>query len=151
LQRAIIGLSIPITPAESGHTLALGNDATLRILTVGQRGAVLLLEWGNFRALLPIGLDFDAKDRLQTGRALGPVSFLLLAESGFTALNPPEWINHLNPQLILLSVEPGKLEGLPSPETLDAVEGYNFLRTDVNGWIEIITDGEQMWVEVERK
>ena len=151
LQRTLIGLDVPITPAEPGHALDLGRGATLHVLATGQRGAVLLLEWGNFRALLPIGLDFDAMDALQTGNALGPVSVLLLAKSGLPALNPPEWINHLNPQLILLSVEPCNRECLPSPETLDTLEGYNLLRTDLNGWIEVTTDGEQMWVEVERK
>jgi hypothetical protein len=39
---------------------------------------------------------------------------------------------------------------LPSPETLEAVEGYSLLRTDRNGWIELSKDGEQMWVEVAR-
>ncbi len=151
LQRTLIGLGTPLTPAEPGHALDLGNGAILSVLTVGKRGAVLLLEWGNFRALLPSGLDFDAMDTLATGRTLGPVNVLLLAESGLPALAPPAWITNLNPNLILLSADPGNREGLPSPETLDAVEGYNLLRTDLNGWIEVTTDGEQMWVEVERK
>jgi hypothetical protein len=30
------------------------------------------------------------------------------------------------------------------------MHGYTLLRTDRNGWIELSTDGEQMWVEVER-
>jgi hypothetical protein len=29
------------------------------------------------------------------------------------------------------------------------VQEYNLLRTDRDGWIEIRTDGQQMWVEVE--
>jgi hypothetical protein len=33
---------------------------------------------------------------------------------------------------------------------LKAVEGYTLLRTDRNGWIQISTDGERMWVEAER-
>jgi uncharacterized protein YraI len=33
---------------------------------------------------------------------------------------------------------------------LEAVQGYTLLCTDRNGWIEVSTDGEQMWVEVER-
>lgn len=151
LQRTLVGLDLPITPAEPGQTLDLGGGATLRVLTVGKRGAVILLEWGNFRALLPSGLDFDAIDSLRTGRALGSVNILLLAQSGLPTLAPSEWITNLNPNLILLSAEPGNREGLPSPETLDVVEGYNLLRTDLNGWIEITTDGAQMWVEVERK
>jgi hypothetical protein len=39
----------------------------------------------------------------------------------------------------------------PDPETLQAVQGYTLLRSDRNGWIEIETDGEEMWVEVERR
>lgn len=151
VQRTLARLNVPPIPAERGHALDLGGGASLRALTVGHRGAVLLLEWGKFRALLPAGLDFAAMDALQTGRAVGPVSVLLLAGNGLAALNPSEWIAHLNPQLILLSVEAGNREGLPSPETLDAVEGYTLLRTDLNGWIQIATDGERMWVAAERK
>jgi len=42
-------------------------------------------------------------------------------------------------------------DGLPSSETLEALQGYTVLRTDRDGWIELTTDGEQMWVEVEKK
>jgi hypothetical protein len=45
----------------------------------------------------------------------------------------------------------GDRQGLPDPETLVSLEGYNLLRTDRNGWIELATDGRQMWVEVEQK
>ena len=37
-----------------------------------------------------------------------------------------------------------------SPETLEAVAGYTLLRTDQNGWIELSSDGQQLWVEVEK-
>jgi hypothetical protein len=50
----------------------------------------------------------------------------------------------------MLSVAAGDREGRPDPEVLEAVKGYNLLRTDRNGWIELSTDGEQMWVEVEK-
>ncbi len=70
---------------------------------------------------------------------------------GIPQFNTPELIDFLHPQLAVLSVAAGDKTGLPSPETLDALEGYNLLRTDVNGWIEITTDGRQMWVEVERR
>jgi predicted membrane metal-binding protein len=53
-------------------------------------------------------------------------------------------------QLVLLNVEAADKTGLPSPETLESLAGYTLLRTDQNGWIEITTDGCQMWVEVER-
>jgi beta-lactamase superfamily II metal-dependent hydrolase len=62
-----------------------------------------------------------------------------------------EWIDQVHPHIVLLSVAAGDREGLPSQETLETIEGYNLLRTDRNGWIKLSTDGEQMWVEVERK
>ena len=71
--------------------------------------------------------------------------------SSHAPLNPPDFISFLHPQLALLSVAPADKTGLPSPETIDALEGYNLLRTDQNGWIELTTDGSRKWVEVERK
>ena len=51
----------------------------------------------------------------------------------------------------LFTRQVGYRQGLPSPEILEAVQGYTLLRTDRNGWIELTTDGEQVWVEAERK
>jgi beta-lactamase superfamily II metal-dependent hydrolase len=79
------------------------------------------------------------------------LSAVLLADSGYAPSNPPEWLGKLNPQVFLLSVAAGDRQGLPSPETLEALQGYNLLRTDRNGWIKLSTDGEQMWVEVEHE
>ncbi len=96
-------------------------------------------------------MDFEDLQKLEYGQAVGPVTALLLAESGYAPANPPEWIAALDPQLILLSVGAADRRGLPSPETLEAMQGYPLLRTDRNGWIHIETDGEEMWVEVERR
>jgi len=52
--------------------------------------------------------------------------------------------------VVLISVSAADKEGLPSLETFDLLQGYTFLRTDRNGWIGLSTDGEQMWVEVEK-
>ncbi len=53
--------------------------------------------------------------------------------------------------MVLISVSAADKEGLPSPETLALLQGYTLLRTDRNGWIELSTDGVNMWVEVEKK
>jgi competence protein ComEC len=96
-------------------------------------------------------LDFENLESLQNDHSLSPVTALSLAESGYAPANPPQWVGGLHPRLILLSVAAGDRDGLPDPETLEAVEGYTLLRTDLNGWIHLSTDGEKMWVEVERK
>jgi beta-lactamase superfamily II metal-dependent hydrolase len=144
-------MGIPVTPAESGQALELGGDAWLRVLRASERGAVLLLEWRSFRLLLPAGVDIEAFQAFENGRSIGRVSALLLADGGYAPANPPEWIDTLHPQLVLLSVGIMNERSLPSPETLEAVQGYPLLRTGRNGWIHITTDGERMWVEVERR
>ena len=150
LQAYLVQKEISMTAAESGQTLDLGEGAILRVLSGGKRGAVLLLEWGSFHALLPVGLDFESMGSLQTDNSLAPVTALLLGDSGYAPINPPEWIARWRPQLVLVSVGAGDRRGLPDPETLEAVQGYTLLRTDQNGWIHLSTDGEQMWVEVEK-
>ena len=142
--------NIPVTLAEPDQILDLGDGATLQVLTTGPRGSVLLLEYKNFRTLLPVGISFEALDELRNGASVGPVSVLSLADSGYAPSNPPEWIAYLNPELILLSVQAGDIDGMPDAETLEIIKDYSLLRTDESGWVEISTNGEQMWVNVER-
>ena len=76
---------------------------------------------------------------------------MLLSDGGAAASNPGEWLANLQPQVVLIGVTAADLQELLSPETLDLLQGYTVLRADRNGWIELSTDGERMWVEVERK
>jgi competence protein ComEC len=151
LDEWFIDQTIPVTQAESDFELALGEGAILKVLNVNSRGAVLLLEWNNFRALLPIGINFSAQEELNYGEDIKRTSLLLIADSGYAPINPPEWIANLNPQLIVLSVAAGDPNGLPHEETLEAIEDYPVLRTDHNGWIEVTTDGNEMWFQVEKQ
>ena len=87
------GQSIPVTPAKTGQTFDLGSGVTLKILDVSPLGSTLLIEWNDFRALLPIGENFDTLDHLQNGKNVGPVTVLLLSQSGYAPLTPPKWIS----------------------------------------------------------
>jgi competence protein ComEC len=146
----LAGQSMTVTTARAGQTLDLGNNITLKVVDVSPLGSTILIEWNNFRALLPIGENFDTLDNLQNGKTIGPVTVLSLAQSGYAPLTPPEWIQNLNPRLVVLSVAAGDQNGLPDQATLDALGGYPLLRTDRNGWIEITTDGKQMWTTTQK-
>lgn len=135
---------IPITYVETGQVLELGQGATMQFQATGARGAVILVEWDAFRALLPIGLDYES---LASSQKLGTVSVLLIPDSGYAPLNPPELITALDPQLAILSVGADDEFGMPPDATLRALEGYALLRTDLDGWVQVTTDGTQMWVE----
>ena len=150
LRESLTTQGIQITNAEPGQALLLGDGAVLRVLAAGPRGAILLLEWDRFRALLPLGISDSDFESLRMGEDIGRVTVLLLADNGYAPLNPPDWITNLNPRLALLSIAPDDWDGLPDRETLEALSGYSLLRTDQNGWIHITTNGQQMWVEVEQ-
>lgn len=150
LNEWLVSHQVRVTRAEAEQVLDLGDGATLRVLSVDERGAVLLIEYGSFRALLPVGMSFDALEGLRSDESLAPLTALLLADSGFAQLNPASWISSLDPQLVILSVSADNILGMPDPETLDAVGSRALLRTDANGWIEIVSDSQSIWVEVER-
>ena len=150
LSAALIEMDTGVQAAQPGQALDLGDGARLEVLYTGKRGATLLLSWKNFRALLPVGLDTSALDEIGDGKEIGQLSALLLPGSGHAPLNPPEWPHGLNPQVVLLSVSAKDSRGLPDAKTLQTWEGYTLLRTDRNGWIELTTDGEQMWIEARR-
>ncbi|MEW5868082.1 MAG: ComEC/Rec2 family competence protein [Chloroflexota bacterium] len=151
LQEYLAQAQIPVSKAQAGQVFDLGEGARLRVLTAGRDGSVLLLEWGYFSALLPVGLNFESMQSLLNDPDPPAVTALLLTDSGYAPLNPPEWIARWQPQVVLLSVSAGDAHGLPDPEVLDSLAGYTLLRTDRNGWIELSTDGRGLWVEVERR
>jgi beta-lactamase superfamily II metal-dependent hydrolase len=141
---------IPVIRAETGQKLELGDGAFIEVQAAGPRGSVLLIEYGSFRALLPIGVGEGTFESIEFGNAIGKVDVLLLAESGYAPSNPPDIVENLNPQVVVLSVAAGDPDGLPSQEVIESVGGYSLLRTDRNGWIDISTDGVEMRVNVER-
>jgi competence protein ComEC len=141
---------IPIIRADPGAQLELGDGARLQVLATNARGGVLLLEWRDFRALLPIGMNFESLEELKYGEELGKVSLLLLGDSGYAPVNPPAWLANLNPQIVIISVAANDQDGLPDQETLTSLGAYPVIRTDQNGWIAVQTDGEEIWTRVEQ-
>jgi competence protein ComEC len=60
----------------------------------------------------------------------------------------------VNPQLAVISVGADNKFGHPTPEVVgrleDRIGSENIYRTDEQGTIEFITDGEKLWVKVEK-
>jgi competence protein ComEC len=140
-----------VTQAEKGQLFDLGDGALIRVADVSPRGATLLVTWNEFHMLLPIGANLDTLKALGDGASIGPVDVLSLSQSGYAPLTPPAWIENLDPRLVVISVNAGDLNHRPDKAALQALGGRSVLRTDRNGWIDVSTDGQQMWVSVERK
>jgi competence protein ComEC len=151
LDQWLTATRLPVREAQAGDELDLGGGARLRVLAVSPRGAILSVEMGTFKVILPIGVDFEALTALKNGAGLGPVTGLLLSESGYAPSNPPEWRANLRPQVTILSVAAGDPNGLPAPELVKGLEKANLMRTDARGWIDLSSDGQDFQVTVERK
>ena len=142
---------IPVANARTNDLYDLGDGVVLHVLAVSARGAVLSIEFGTFKAILPVGVNADSFIQLKNGADLGQVSALLLSESGYAPSNPLTWLGNIKPQIILLSVAAGDPDGLPAPDVLAFYGNANLLRTDLHGWIDLATDGQQNWVTTQYK
>jgi competence protein ComEC len=143
-------LSTPVHEAAAGQTLDLGGGAFLEVLDAGEQGALLAVRYGRAAFILAAGADPGLIDRtIRRGEPAG-AHVLLLADGGYAAVNPPEWLAMVNPWLAVISVDAGNRRGLPSEATLSSLSDRVVLRTDIHGWIDLTTDGNMLWVETER-
>ena len=141
---------IPTTFGVRGQILELGDGGKITIISEDIQGGTLLVEYKDFRALLPFGIFEDRLRDDGSDHELGELTVLLLADNGYQSSNPVSRINYLNPQVILLSVGIKDSQGLPDRGLIDRLAGYSLLRTDQHGNIHITTDGSQMWIQVEK-
>ncbi len=132
---------------EAGHRLKFSEDGYLEILATGERGAIILVRYGRARIVLASGAGPDLTSALAGEESIKKVSAVLLSDGGDRAANPPGWLTRLDPELILLSTN---TEQLPSGDLLRQLMGRTIVRTDIHGSIELVTDGEKLWVQVER-
>jgi competence protein ComEC len=142
--------SVPIHEMQPGAGLDLGGGTRLEVLASGEHGAALLLTHGRARVLLAPGADPAMVEALAKDAGLAALTALLLPDGGYAAVNPTAWLQRLSPGLVLISVAAGNDRGLPSPEVVSWLQGRTVLRTDRDGWIELISDGQLLWAQAER-
>ncbi len=148
LMTQVRDLGIPAIDIRVGQRLELGSETWLEAVAHGPQGAAFLLTHDRLRVLLLIGVD---PAMMEAGLEIEGVQVVVLADGGNLAVNPPEWLQNLSPQAVLISVEAGNWRGLPSPGLLEGLEGMTVLRTDIHGSVELISDGERLWVWVEKE
>jgi competence protein ComEC len=136
---------IAIVDLQISQRLDMGNGAFVEVIVIGDQGAILLLVQDNFQALLPLGLGFEQIETLDTSQ-LGQIDLLLLADSGYAPLNPPEWIARLAPSIIWLAGDRHELD----TELLDELANHQLFDTSAHGWLRVSTDGQQMWLDAAR-
>jgi hypothetical protein len=131
---------------EVGQVFDLGAGGRLEVVSASPRGAVFLLNWQNFQAVLPLGVDFDQIEAIEYGYALGDVDLLLLADSGFVPLNPEQLIRNLDPAMFWLAGDAEDLEA----ELGELLGEHAVFDTAHYGWLRVSTDGWRFWFEAQR-
>ena len=118
---------------KTGDQIDLDHGASLRVLAETKDGVALLVEWGNFRALLPGGVAPRELERLDKALIQSP-GLLLLTPADLEAQPPEVWAK-LNPTQVAW-YQLGALIDLPG-----------WLSLEEAGWLEVVTDGEKLWIE----
>jgi competence protein ComEC len=107
---------------------------------------VLLIEYGEFQAIFAgdAGFPAEAEMRSRTRR----IDLLKVGHHGSRWSTGNEWLDSLRPRGAVISVGPNSY-GHPSAETLERLSTHQVRvwRTDRDGAINVVTDGQHMTVE----
>lgn len=134
LRENLVEMDVDWETAETGQVLDLGGGAELRLLAWRAGRALWRLNWGSFSALLPLGYMEGELGSLPL-EVQGTVTILLAGRGGAS-------LPGVQPQVILWA------RSTPPPG--DALDGVPLLAPSVHGWVELSTDGNQLWIETEK-
>lgn len=127
------------TPAQGSRVLG-----AMAVKTVNPYSLVLKLSYGEFDALLTGDIVPPATDTVAE-QISGTVEVLKVPHHGSKNGLTPLMLEKTKPQVAVISAGKKNRYGHPHQETLDILQRNNIkiLRTDTDGEIEIVTDGER--------
>jgi competence protein ComEC len=161
--RLIEAKGIPVTLAQAGEEINLGDGITMSVLNPpatlltgtnsdpNNNSTVLRLCLGQVSFLLTGDIEREAEFGLIYSGAELNCTVLKVGHSGSYTSTNPEFLEAASPQLAVISVGDNPY-GHPHGEVVARLEAAlgenNVYRTDEQGTIEFITDGERLWVRV---
>jgi competence protein ComEC len=151
--------------AQAGQQIDLGNGIKMEVLNppatlfkgtsadVDNNGAVLRLSWGEASFLFTADIREEAEFELIGQRANLKSTVLKVSHHGSKTSTTSQFLAAVDPEMTVISVGEDNPFGHPSPEVLerliDRLGEDNVYRTDEDGTIEFITDGERLWLRIE--
>jgi len=157
---------IKCTIAQAGQQIDLGKGAVIKVVhprlplltntesDIDNNGVVFELSVGNISFLLTADIWQEAEFELINHRAIRQSTVLKVAHHGSDTSTTAEFLAVASPQLAVISVGAGNPFGHPGDEVIERLEkkldSKNIYRTDEHGTVEFITDGERLWVKVEK-
>jgi competence protein ComEC len=148
-----------------GQEIDLGSGVKMQVLNppeslwegtsddVDNNGVVLRLSWANISFLFTADIRAEAEFELIGQRANLRSTVLKVGHHGSKTSTTSHFLAAVDPELAVISVGADNPFGHPSPEVLerltDRLGDCSVYRTDENGTIEFITDGETLWVKTD--
>jgi len=161
-QRLIAEQGIESTTAEAGQRIELGEGITLEVLhppdamlestgsDTDNNSVVLRLVYQDFSLLLTGDIFGEAEDYLLAQKLDMRSAALKIAHHGSDTSTITAFLDAVDPQVAVISAGAGNPFGHPSTDVLDSLSDIQVYRTDEQGTIELISDGERLWVKTER-
>ena len=155
---------IEATFAKAGQVINLGTDeVTIEVINPTpdssvpdeDNGIVLRLNDGKISFLLTSDISQEAELDLMTRRADLTSTVLKVSHHGSNYSSSTAFLAVVDPKLAVISVGADHTFGHPGEETMERLVSMvgldKIYRTDEDGTIEFITNGERLWVKTERK
>jgi len=152
--------------ARAGQEIDLGQGIRMELLNppldlfqgtshdVDNNGVVIKLSWGEISFIFAADIRQEAEFEIIWQRANLKSTVLKIAHHGSKTSTSPQFLAMVDPQIAVISVGANNTFGHPSPEVVGRLEerlGKNRVYlTSENSTIEFITDGERLWVNVEK-
>jgi competence protein ComEC len=160
--RLIEDKGIECSVAHAGQEIDLGNGIKMEVLNppeslwqgtdddIDNNGVVLRLSWDNISFLFTADIRAEAEFELIMQRASLKSTVLKVAHHGSQTSTTSQFLAAVDPEVAVICVGAGNPFGHPGREVLqrltDSLGEDNVYRTDQDGTIEFITDGERLWV-----
>jgi competence protein ComEC len=148
--------------AHAGQEIDLGRGIKLQVLNppeglwqgtsddVDNNGVVLRLSWGQISFLFTADIREEVEFELIGQRANLRSTVLKIAHHGSDTSTSQHFLATVDPEVAVICVGADNPFGHPSPGVLERLIAKlgedNVYRTDQDGTIEFITDGERLWV-----
>jgi competence protein ComEC len=156
-----------LVEAVAGGRIPLGGGAVLEVLyptpadvaaplpegDVNNASVVVLLRYGAFEALLTGDAEAPVEELLAARGELETVDVLKVGHHGSDSSTTPAFLAATHPAVAVISLAADNEYGHPHRSTLEhleAVSGLRLYRTDLDGSVEITTDGRTFAVSVDR-
>ena len=146
------GQAIALDPATSVEVLyptEADAAAPLPEGDINNGSIVVLVRHGGFSALLTGDAEAPVEALLVGRRLVPPIDVLKVGHHGSTSSTTPELTNAARPSLAVISSGAGNEYGHPAPETLATLAGTSVVRTDLDGDVEVATDGRTFAVRTD--